>query len=432
MESPVYVRSAMLPAQKPPSSQVGAVRWVRENLFSGPLNTILTLASIYVVYLIAGVIGPWLTRSVWNASSLAECRSIIEAAYGPGKTGACFAVVVERWQQIIFGFYPRDLYWRPTLTLILMLVALAPVLFSGLPRKMLWFSFAFPAVAFWLLWGGSVWLPVTILLGFGVAYAAFRLLSPVNGLLGIIAAFVAPVLYWLFLCGPLEQAIHAVLPLGLHQLASDDFGGFLLSTVIGVSGIAFSLPIGILLALGRQSDLFIVRTACIAFIEGFRGVPLITLLFVASLLLNYFLPPGTEFDIILRVIIMVTIFSAAYMAEVIRGGLAALPRGQYEAADALGLDYWQAQRLIVMPQALKVSIPGIVGNFIGLFKDTTLVSFISLQDPLQLVSSIRANTEWNGIYWELFIFVGFLFFIFCFGMSRYSMYLERRLKTDHR
>ena len=148
--------------------------------------------------------------------------------------------------------------------------------------------------------------------------------------------------------------------------------------------------------------------------------------------MNYFLPPGTEFDIILRVIIMVTIFSAAYMAEVIRGGLAALPRGQYEAADSLGLDYWQAQRLIVMPQALKISIPGIVGNFIGLFKDTTLVSFISLQDPLQLVSSIRANQEWNGIYWELFMFVGFLFFLFCFSMSRYSMYLEGKLKTDHR
>jgi general L-amino acid transport system permease protein len=134
----------------------------------------------------------------------------------------------------------------------------------------------------------------------------------------------------------------------------------------------------------------------------------------------------------MRVIIMVTLFSAAYMAEVIRGGLAALPRGQYEAADSLGLDYWRAQRLIIMPQALKVSIPGIVGNFIGLFKDTTLVSFIGLQDPMQLVSSIRANTEWNGVYWEPLIFAASLFFIFCFSMSRYSMYLERKLKTDHR
>jgi general L-amino acid transport system permease protein len=236
----------------------------------------------------------------------------------------------------------------------------------------------------------------------------------------------------MFLCGAAADAAQSVVPIALIKLGSDQFGGFLLSTVIGISGIVFSLPLGILLALGRQSDLLIVKTFCVAFIEGFRGVPLITLLFTASLLLNYFLPPGTTFDVILRVIIMVTIFSAAYMAEVIRGGLAALPLGQYEAADALGLDYWKAQRLIIMPQALKISIPSIVGNFIGLFKDTTLVSFISLSDPLQVVSSIRANQEWNGIYWELFMFVGLLFFIFCFSMSRYSRYLENKLKTDHR
>jgi len=156
------------------------------------------------------------------------------------------------------------------------------------------------------------------------------------------------------------------------------------------------------------------------------------LLFVASLLLNLFLPPGTEFDIILRVMIMVTLFSSAYMAEVIRGGLAALPKGQYEGADSLGLDYWQAQRLIIMPQALKVSIPGIVSTFIGLFKDTTLVSIIGLMDPLGLSQGIRANAEWNGIYWELFAFIALLFFVVCFSMSRYSMYLERKLQTDHR
>ena len=161
-------------------------------------------------------------------------------------------------------------------------------------------------------------------------------------------------------------------------------------------------------------------------------MPLITLLFTASLLLNYFLPPGTNFDLILRVIIMVTLFATAYMAEVIRGGLAALPRGQYEAADALGLDYWKAQRLIIMPQALKISIPGIVNTFIGLFKDTTLVVFIGILDPIGRASAIRATSDWQGVYWELFIFIGAVFWIFCFSMSRYSMHLERRLKTDHR
>ena len=432
MASPLYVRTDMLPPQKAPTSQTGVVRWVRENLLSSPLNAFLTVAALYVVYLLAATIGPWFARSVWTGSTLNECRATIAAAYGEGKSGACFAVITERWQQILFGFYPRDLYWRPTLTLVLLLVALGPILFSWVPRAMLWFSVCFPALAFWLLWGGTIWFPVMILAGFAVGYLAYRVITPVNGLAGIVGAVVLAALWWLYACGPLSDMIASVAPVGLRELRSADFGGFLLSAVIGISGIAFSLPLGILLALGRQSDMLVVKSFCVAFIEGLRGVPLITLLFTASLLLNYFLPPGTEFDIIMRVIIMVTLFSAAYMAEVIRGGLAALPRGQYEAADALGLDYWQAQRLIIMPQALKVSIPGIVGNFIGLFKDTTLVSFISLQDPLQLVSSIRANTEWNGIYWELFIFVGFLFFIFCFSMSRYSMYLENKLKTDHR
>ena len=162
-------------------------------------------------------------------------------------------------------------------------------------------------------------------------------------------------------------------------------------------------------------------------------MPLITILFTASLLLNYFLPPGTNFDIILRVIIMATLFSSAYIAEVIRGGLAALPRGQYEAADSLGLDYWRAQRLIIMPQALKISIPGIVSSFIGLFKDTTLVAFVGLNDPLKGITQVvRADIDWKGIYWEPYIFVGAVFFVICFGMSRYSMYLENKLKRDHR
>ena len=213
---------------------------------------------------------------------------------------------------------------------------------------------------------------------------------------------------------------------------SKQIGGFAISVIIGLSGIALSLPIGIVLALGRQSDLFIVKTLCVGFIEFIRGVPLITLLFTASLLLNYFLPPGTYFDLLLRVIIMVTLFASAYLAEVVRGGLAALPTGQYEAADSLGLDYWKSMRLIVLPQALKISIPGIVNTFIGLFKDTTLVVFIGLRHPLGLTNAIRATAEWNGIYWELYVFVGLLFFVFCFFMSRYSMYLEQRLRTDHR
>ena len=206
----------------------------------------------------------------------------------------------------------------------------------------------------------------------------------------------------------------------------------MLSIVIGMTGIAFSLPLGVVLALGRRSDMPLVKAICVGFIEFIRGVPLITLLLVASFLLNIFLPPGTNFDIIVRVIIMVTLFSAAYMAETIRGGLAALPRGQYEGADALGLDYWQSMRLVIMPQALKISIPNIVNNFISLFKDTTLVAIIALLDPVGLVTAIRADTAWNGIVWELYGFVALIFFILCYSMGTYSKYLERKLRTDNR
>lgn len=220
--------------------------------------------------------------------------------------------------------------------------------------------------------------------------------------------------------------------IGLDPVASEKFGGFQLGVLIGVAAIVMSLPLGILLALGRQSDLLIIKASCVTFIEVIRGIPLIVWLLVANFLLNFFLPPGTEFDKVLRVIIMVTFFSAAYIAEVVRGGLAALPKGQYEAADALGLDYWKSMRLIVLPQALKISIPGIVNTFIGLFKDTTLVVFIALLDPIGIAQQIRSDTDWNGIYWELFIFVGLIFFAFCFSMGRYSLFLERKLQRENR
>ncbi|WP_271215157.1 amino acid ABC transporter permease, partial [Pseudonocardia halophobica] len=195
-----------------------------------------------------------------------------------------------------------------------------------------------------------------------------RLLVVRFGLLAFAVGVVAAVAWWLVAAGPLTSSLAGVLPLRLQPVSSDQFGGFVLSITIGVAGIALTLPAGIILALARRSDLPVIKMLAVMFIEFIRGVPLITLLFVASLLLNYFLPPGTNFDIILRVIIMVTLFASAYMAEVIRGGLAALPKGQYEAADALGLDYWKAQRLIILPQALKISIPGIVSTFIGMFK----------------------------------------------------------------
>ena len=429
----LFVRDKMLPETSPPSTEVGAIRWLRENLFPTPLNAILTLLSIWIVYYVISHVGPWLVGGIWDANSLSECRAIRDATLAEGSSVACWAVLGDRWHQLLFGYYPSELYWRPLLALVIFLVGLSPVLFPNVSRKVLIVSALAPFVCFWLLWGGSIWLPVSVALGFVVGYVAYApLVKNISALAGIIGAIVLPLIYWLFLAGPVYGALDNVIPIGIEFVASRAFGGFMLSVVIGLAAIVLSLPLGILLALARQSDLFIIKTFAVVFIEVIRGVPLIVWLFTAQLLLNYFLPPNTNFDLTLRVIIMVTLFASAYIAEVIRGGLAALPKGQYEGADSLGLSYWQSMQLIVLPQALKISIPGIVNTFIGLFKDTTLVVFIGLFDPLGIASAIRASTDWNGIYWELFIFIGAMFFIFCFSMGRYSLYLERLLQRENR
>ena len=429
-----FVRETMLPEQAPPATAVGIIGWGRQNLFSGWFNTIVTLVSIYVIYAVLAAILPWIISPTWNSTSLSDCRDTLAALGRSGEegTGACWGVIRERWLQLMFGFYPQHLYWRPILAFALLGAALAPVLFEHPPRKLLYFTAVYPFIMPWLLWGGTIWASLSALAGVVIAYLVFRFVAEAfSSLLGLILAVVAAVVWWMVLSSYVTGFLDIYLPIGIEAVNSRQFGGFMLSITIGVVAIGCSLPIGILLALGRQSDLLIVKALCVGFIEFIRGVPLITLLFVASVLLNIFLPPGTNFDIILRVIIMVTLFAAAYMAEVIRGGLAALPNGQYEAADALGLDYWKAQRLIIMPQALKISIPGIVSTFIGVFKDTTLVSIIGLLDPLGLSNAIRADSAWNGIVWEIYGFIALLFFVFCFSMSRYSMYLERRLKTTH-
>ena len=423
-----YVAKEELPALPAPSDVKGPVAWIRDNLFATWRDSALTIIfGVLVVFALLNLI-PWaVTNSVFFAGSLNECREIMGA-----DTGACFAVVTSRFNQLIFGFYPPELYWRPILAFVLMFVAFAPVLHDNLPRKLLWFTAAYPLVAYILLWGGSFWTPVMLIAMVALAVVLFMNLARIHQVGALLAALAFMVIWLVFLQSPVSGAIHSVIPIGLEPVESGKFGGFLLTFIIGVTGIVASFPIGIVLALGRKSDMPIVKMLCVGFIEFIRGVPLITLLFVASTLLNYFLPPGTTFDLILRVVIMVTLFAAAYMAEVIRGGLAALPRGQYEAADALGLTYWQSTRLIVLPQALKISIPGIVNTFIGLFKDTTLVSIVGLLDPIGIMNPIRSTPEWNGIIWELPIFIGLVFFIFCFMMSRYSMYFERKLDTGHR
>ena len=431
MNTMAYVRTEMAPSRAAPIRNVGLVGWCRQNLFGSWLNTTLTVICLMAIGMLLLDTVPWMVQSSWTATSLNECRAQIAEFYGEGTHGACWAVIRERYLQMFYGFYPSDGYWRPNLALILMLVAISPVLFPSVPRKLLWFSAFYPFLCVWLLWGGSFWPILMVLAGFAVGYWVMTAVGKGFGALaGFIVGITTTFVWWFYIAGWLAGHLQSGLTfLYIEPVESARFGGFMLSTTIGVTGIACSLPIGILLALGRKSDLLIVKAICVGFIEFIRGVPLITLLFVASVLLNIFLPPGTTFDLILRVIIMVTLFASAYIAEVVRGGLASLPRGQFEAADALGLDYWKSMRLVVLPQALKVSIPGIVSTFIGLFKDTTLVSIIGLFDPLNLTNAIRADANWNGVVWELYAFVAVIFFILCFAMSRYSMYLERRLQT---
>lgn len=352
------------PDLPPPMLTSGPIYWMKKNLFSSTLNIALTLLAVWFLWMVVPPAFNWaIGDAVFNASSRQECQQL--------GTGACWAFVEERFRIFLYGFYPEEERWRVNIAFILLFVALVPLLFDNLPHrsKGVIFSCLYPFLAAWLLLGGA----------------------------------------------------------GLTPIDTDQFGGMMLNVVVGVTGIVCSLPLGIMLALGRQSNMPAVRSACVMFIEFIRGVPLITLLFVASTMLSYFLPPGTSFDLLLRVLIMVTLFSAGYLAEVIRGGLQAIPRGQYEAADSMGLKYWQSMRLIVLPQALKISIPGIVNTFIGLFKDTTLVIVIGLLDILGMGRASLADAKWSGLSSEVYISIAIFFFICCFAMSRYSLWLENKL-----
>ncbi|MDH3743123.1 MAG: amino acid ABC transporter permease [Hyphomicrobiales bacterium] len=348
----------------------GPLFWIKENLASSWLNIAITVITALLLFAIVPPVLNWVFfDAVYVAADRNECREL--------GSGACWAFVSERFTFFVYAFYPSGERWRVNLAFILMIVALVPLLYDKTPYRgrALIFSCFYPVIAYWLLLGGFF---------------------------------------------------------GLKAVETHAFGGIMLNLVIGVTGIVCSLPAGILLALGRQSEMPVVRMLSVLFIEFFRGVPLITILFVASTMLSYFLPPGSEFDLLLRVLIMVTLFSAAYLAEVIRGGLQAIPKGQFEASDSMGLKYWQSMRLIVLPQALKISIPGIVNSFIGLFKDTTLVLIIGLLDLLGLGKSALADAKWTGLSNEIYLSVAVFFFICCFSMSRYSLYLERKLETGHK
>jgi general L-amino acid transport system permease protein len=421
-----FVRHELIKEQVPPVSERGLVKWVRENLFSSPFNAVMTLLSLWVIYSIIAGSAPWFINGVWNANSVRECYDILD-----GVNGACFAVLKERFPQLIYGFkYPAAEYWRPNITVILLLVALAPVLFRKLPRQLLAFSIIYPFLAYWLIWGGTILVPIIAFLGFAVGVYCFRRFSTNAFVLGMLVGVVVACIFWT-LGGYVSEANETFL--SLPVVPSRDMGGLMLNLLLGTIACSVSIPLGIFLALGRQSNMPIIKFICVIFIEFIRGVPLITLLFVANVILAFFFPPDTSIDLILRVIIMMTLFNSAYIAEVVRGGLAALPSGQYEAANSLGLDYAQSMRLIILPQALKISIPGIVNVSVGMLKDTTLVSIISMFDLVGMIRGpILSTSEWNGVYWELFGCAAAIFFVVCFSISKYSQWLERQLETSNR
>lgn len=418
-----FVRHEMLSERAPPIGERGVFKWVRENLFSSVFNTIMTIASVWVIYSIAVGVAPWFYNGVWNAETTRECYEILD-----GVNGACFAVLQERFPQLIYGFkYPSTEYWRPNLATILLLVALAPVLFRRLPKGLLVFSVIYPFLAYWLIWGGTILIPTVAFAGCFIGVACYRKFSSGTFVTAIILGFFSAYLCW-FLGGYLISWNDAFL--SLKVVPSRDMGGFMLNLLLGTIAVSLSIPLGITLALGRQSNMPIIKWICVVFIEFIRGVPLITLLFVANVILAFFFPPETSIDLILRVIIMMTFFNSAYIAEVVRGGLAALPSGQYEAANSLGLDYSQSMRFIILPQALKISIPGIVNVSVGMLKDTTLVSIISMFDLVGMIRGpILSSTDWNGVYWELFGAAAAIFFVVCFTVSKYSQWLERQLET---
>ncbi|MCV2402081.1 amino acid ABC transporter permease [Marinomonas sp. C2222] len=356
------------PSLPPPVNSVGAVAWLRQNLLSSPLNVFLTFFSLYIIYLLVPPVIEW---GLVNATWSGSSKAECTAG------GACWAFIGVYFEQFMYGLYPEEETWRINIAVILLVVLVA--------------TFAVKSV-------NKLYLSIAIMVVYPV------------------------VAYILFAGGAF----------GLEIVETSLWGGLFLTVLLGVVGIVASFPLGVLLALGRQSNMPIAKSVCIVFIETIRAVPLITILFMASVMIPLFLPEGMNFNKLLRVLIGITLFSAAYMAEVIRGGLQAIPKGQYEAADAMGLTYWQSMILVILPQALKLVIPGIVNTFIGLFKDTTLVYIVGMFDLLGRIQAASHDASWLGTTIEGYAFAGFIYWAICFGMSRYSMAIERKLETGHK
>ncbi len=355
-----------------PISQVGFVGWMRANLFSGWLSTAVTLALGYLIVRWAIGFVDWaFINAVWSVpnNQTQACRDL-------RGTGACWAVVTEKHRFILFGTYPYEEHWRPALCIALF-VGLYIV--SAMRR-------------FWRSGLALIWVGVLTLIG---------------------------VLMW----GGV---------LGMPYVPQERWGGLVITLILATFGLAIAFPLAVLVALGRRSKLPAIKALCVIYVELIRGVPLISLLFMASVMFPLFLPEGMNIDKLLRAQIAIILFAGAYLAEVVRGGLQSLSRGQYEAADALGLSYWQKTGFIILPQALRLVIPPLVNTFIGFFKDTSLVLIIGIFDLLTAGKTAIIEPAWQGFGIEVYLTVGAIYFIFCFAMSKYSQGLEAELNRHRR
>ncbi len=432
-----FTRGEILQPLPPPASLVGPIGWVRANLLSSPLQALLTLVGAYIAYkLVWTFVDFTIIRAVWTGADRDAC---LDEKVGRS-VGACWPFVWAKFGQFMYGFYPLEHRWRVDLTGIIAIALLTPLLIPSVPYKALnavLFFGAFPILAFNLLYGGSILNPWLVVLGWlavlaGISLLVAYLMSRAEGganefLLkygaGALAAGVAALLI-------VRSGMFAVPELPVVE--TRQWGGLLVTLVVATVGIVAALPIGVALALGRRSKMPIIRFLSVAIIELVRGVPLITVLFFATYMLPLFLERSP--DAMVRVLVGVSIFSGAYMAETIRGGLQAIPKGQFEGAMALGLNYPRMMGLIVMPQALKLVIPGIVNAFIGLFKDTTLVSIVAIFDLLGGMRAGFTDPQWASpvTLYTGFAFAGIIYFAFCYFMSRYSIFVENRLNTGRR
>jgi len=411
----------------PPADNTGPLGWVRRNLFSSWGNGITTIVLLVAIgWMLLGFLHWALFTATFDAKTGAECRG----------HGACWALIREKYRYIFFGSFPYEQHWRPLFAVITMLAMLVLSSDRRMWNKRLIAIWGIGSFVTFLLMFGQMHISISLILFVALAAGGLGMIlrgavAPASELNGWRAmAGIGAVGLVLRVAGVLPAWSLAIAPLSYVETGL--WGGLPVTIILATYGLLFAFPFGILLALGRRSNLPLIKGLCVGFIELIRGVPLISLLIMASVMLPLFLPSGMTIDKFLRAQVAVILFAGAYIAEIVRGGLQSLPKGQFEAADAMGLNYVQKTTLIILPQALRVVIPPLINTFIGFFKDTSLVLIIGIFDFLNTANQALVDPNWAGFPGEVYLFAAFVYFCFCFSMSRYSKYLEIELNKGTR